>query len=249
VALQVPVTGSYSSALARTPPEPNPPVDKQLAIGKQSRSVFTPCGSEAASCSPDPAGRIVQFGARQTSADANPSSNKYLTSGKQTRSVFTSRISEEADRRRPDPADWIVQFGGRKITADAKSSCHKHVAIREHRRGVFTPWGDEAPRNIPGPGGRIVQFRARETGDAVKTSCHNHLAVRQQGRCVIIAHDGKAAGHTPTFALSRPCFASLWLVDPEQMGSGQRSQAAAGKKAPRRRCPLTFELICFFIFC
>ncbi len=69
MAVQVPLAGSYSSALARDAVVTYVTrCDEHLAVGQQRRRVKIACGVEAACGRPGPARRIVQFRAREIAA-------------------------------------------------------------------------------------------------------------------------------------------------------------------------------------
>ena len=61
MAVQVPLAGSYSSALAKNAAGIMSPCHQHLAVGQQRRRVNVACGVEAAGGSPGPARRVVQF--------------------------------------------------------------------------------------------------------------------------------------------------------------------------------------------
>ena len=101
MAVQVPLAGSYSSALARAPPLSSP-CNQHHAVGQQRRRVLIACGVEAARGSPGPARWIVQFRARENAA-VEPSCDQHLAVGQQRRRVFRAR-GVEAARGSPSPA-------------------------------------------------------------------------------------------------------------------------------------------------
>ena len=61
MAVQVPLAGSYSSALVSRAAAIISPCHQHLAVGQQRRRVKLACGVEAARGSPAPAGRVVQL--------------------------------------------------------------------------------------------------------------------------------------------------------------------------------------------
>ena len=65
VLLQLPVAGSYSSALLKAPPVTVSSRHQHLAIGQQRRRVIVACGAHAAGAAPAPARRIIQLRAAQ----------------------------------------------------------------------------------------------------------------------------------------------------------------------------------------
>ena len=78
--VQVPVAGSYSSALARSAAVITA-CDKHLAVGQQRRRVRRACRDQAAGGGPGPGGRIVQFRARESDAAVMTVSDQHLAVG------------------------------------------------------------------------------------------------------------------------------------------------------------------------
>ena len=137
MALQVPLAGSYSSALVKAPPLYNSPCHQHLAVGQQRRRVIVACGVEAARGTPGPAGRVVQFRAAKIAAatDRSPC-HQHLAVGQQRRRVIRA-CGVEAARGTPRPAGRVVQFRAAKRAAATDSPCHQHLAVGQQRRRVI----------------------------------------------------------------------------------------------------------------
>src|SRR5437879_6573625 len=102
VKVQIPLTGSYSSALTR--------YRSSVVPGRlYRRRVIVACSVETARDTPDSARGVVQFGAAHV-AGINSPSNKDLTILQQRRCVLHARCVEAAGES-PDAAHGVVQFG------------------------------------------------------------------------------------------------------------------------------------------
>ena len=157
MALQVPLSGSYSSARKRATPSP---CHQHLAVGQQRRRVSTACGSEASGGAPGPAGRVVQFRAGKSSAvDIHSPRHQHFTIGQQRRRVNVACGGEAADDV-PSPAGWVVQFrAGQKAAgtdppATSTLPLDSNVAMCEKREVVRLPVVVQVP--LAGS----IQFRA-----------------------------------------------------------------------------------------
>jgi hypothetical protein len=109
-----------------------------LVRGKQRRRVNKTSGVEAASNSPAPARRIVQFRARKNVVleEAMASAcNKDHAIGEQGRRVIIARGVEAASGS-PGPVGRIVQFRARNNDATSYSPRDQHHAVRQQGRRV-----------------------------------------------------------------------------------------------------------------
>ena len=80
MAVQLPVAGSYSSALVKWP-QIQSPCHQHLAVGQQRRRVKVACGAEAAGRRPASRRRIVQFRAGQSTVLLSPPATSTLPLG------------------------------------------------------------------------------------------------------------------------------------------------------------------------
>ena len=81
MAVQLPLAGSYSSALLRVAAAIFSPCHQHLAVGQQRRRVIIARGVEAARGPPGPAGRVVQFRAGKKPPPSYPPATSTLPLG------------------------------------------------------------------------------------------------------------------------------------------------------------------------
>ena len=153
MALQLPLAGSYSSALARSC-RCYPPATSTLPLGSNV-AVSLACGVEAACGTPAPAGRVVQFRARKSAA-------VHPLPPAPCRLAATSPCEKRAVLRLPVALQLPLagSYSSALVRAPPLSPCHQHLAVGQQRRRVKIACGVEAACGTPAPARWVVQFRA-----------------------------------------------------------------------------------------
>ena len=138
VAVQVPVAGSYSSALLKVTTTILSPRHQHLAIGQQRRRVIVTCGAKAAGGRPRPVAGSYSSALLKSVAIGSPR-HQHLAIGQQRRRV-TVACGAKAAGRRPGASRRIIQLRAAQGTTRhcfppppapchwaAASPCERHV--------------------------------------------------------------------------------------------------------------------------